>query len=45
MSDIRGLDGDGRAGLGTRGQRESSAEERDEVRVEDAELVGRLEND
>uniref|UniRef100_A0A0E9XJL7 Uncharacterized protein n=1 Tax=Anguilla anguilla TaxID=7936 RepID=A0A0E9XJL7_ANGAN len=45
MSDIHGLGGDERAGLGTNGHRESSAEERDEVRVEDAELVGSLEND
>ena len=38
-----GLGGEARAGLETRGQRELSAEEREESRVEEAESVGRLE--
>ena len=44
-SDIHGQGGVERVGLGTRGQRESSAEERDDSRVADATSVERLEKD
>ena len=44
MSEIHGLGGEARAGLETGGQRELSAEEREESRVE-AESGGRLEKD
>lgn len=44
-SDSHGQGGDGRVGLETRGQRELSAEEREESRVTDAESVERLEKD
>lgn len=42
MSVIHGQGGDGWEGLGTRGQRESSAEERAESKVSDAGSVWRL---
>ena len=45
MSEIHGLGGEAQAGLETRGQRELSAEEREESRIEEAESVGRLEKD
>ena len=44
-SEIHGLGGEAQAGLETRGQRELSAEEREESRIEEAESVGRLEKD
>ena len=45
MSEIHGQGGEARAGLETRGQRELSAEEREESRIKEAESVGRLEKD
>ena len=45
MSEIHGLGGEARAVLETGGQRELSAEEREESRVEEAESGGRLEKD
>ena len=45
VSEMHGLGGEARAGLETRGQREISAEEREESRIEVAESVGRLEKD
>ena len=45
VSEIHGLRGEARSGLETGGQRELSAEEREESRIEEAESVGRLEKD
>ena len=45
VSEIHGLGGEARAGLETRGQRQLSAEEKEESSIEEAKSVGSLEND
>ena len=45
VSEIHGLGVEARASLETGGQRELSAEDREESRIEEAESVGRLEKD